>query len=133
MGYESLLAKKFQSYQKVADDSSGERNFLRVQAIVQNCEIWSDLYVKETKSHQYVHSSFCHPYQYCDPTQYVPTVPFLTTVVTSKKIWLSYKNYEQEPVRDQVLKERAVSRETLLNNEVKLLVKDQLVHNLTCK
>ena len=69
--------------------------------------------------------------KYCDPTEYVPTVPFLTNVVTSKKIWLSYKNYEQEPVRDQVLKVRAVSRETLLNNEIKHLVKDQLVHNLT--
>ena len=38
-GYESLLTKKFQSFQKVIDDSSGERNFLHVQAIVQNCEI----------------------------------------------------------------------------------------------
>lgn len=66
--------------------------------------------------------------KYCDPTEYVRTVPFLTTVVTSKK-----QETKQELVRDQVFKARAVFRETLLHNESKLPVKEQLAHNLTCK
>ena len=33
------------------------------------------------------------------------------------KKWLSDRNYKQKLVKEQILKARAVSRETLLNNE----------------
>ena len=33
------------------------RNFVEI-----DCQIEIDLYVKPTDSHQYLHSSFCHPY-----------------------------------------------------------------------
>ena len=45
--------------------------------------------------------------------------------------WLSDRNYEQKLVREQILKARALSRETLLNNERDSQVEDWLVLNLT--
>ena len=39
--------------------------------------------------------------------------------------------YKQKLVRTQILKARALSRKTLLNNERNPQVEDQLVHNLT--
>ena len=39
--------------------------------------------------------------------------------------------YKQKLVRTQILKARAISRKTLLNNERNPQVEDQLVHNLT--
>ena len=48
---------------KLTCDYSQERvHFLDVQVILENNEISTDLYVKETDSHQYLHPSLCHPY-----------------------------------------------------------------------
>ena len=54
---------KFHPTIKLTCDYSLERvHFLDVQVILENNEISTDLYVKETDSHQYLHPSSCHPY-----------------------------------------------------------------------
>ena len=45
--------------------------------------------------------------------------------------WLSDGNYEQKLVREQILKVRTVSRETLLNNKRNSWAEERLVLNLT--
>ena len=45
--------------------------------------------------------------------------------------WLCDRNYEQKLVREQILKSRALSRETFSNNERNPQVEDGLVLNLT--
>ena len=54
---------KFHPTIKFTCDYSRERvHFLDVQVILENNEISTDLYVKETDSHQYLHPSSCQPY-----------------------------------------------------------------------
>ena len=57
------LNNKFHPTIKFTCDYSRERvHFLDVQVILENNEISTDLYVKETDSHQYLHLLSCHPY-----------------------------------------------------------------------
>ena len=48
---------------KFACEYSREKvNYFDVQIIVREGKLRTDLYVKQTDSHQYLHSSSCHPY-----------------------------------------------------------------------
>ena len=118
---------------KLNCDYSQERvHFLDVQVILEINEISTDLYVKETDSHQYLHPSSCHPY-HC-----VKSIPYSQALrlnqICSNNIfydnrcnqlekWLSDRNYKQELVREQILKARAISRETLLKACVRYFLK----------
>ena len=104
-------------------------HFPDVQVILENNEISTDLYVKETDSHQYLlHSSSCHPY-HC-VMRFLIVKPLRLNRICSNNIfydnrynqlekWFSDRNYKQKLVREQILKARAISREKLLNNERK--------------
>ena len=53
---------EFHPTRKFTCGYSRERiHFLDVQVILENNEISTDLYVKETDLHQYLHQSSCHP------------------------------------------------------------------------
>ena len=45
-----------------AECSKTQINFLDVTVSLENWNIKIDLYVKPTDTHQYLHSSLCHPY-----------------------------------------------------------------------
>ena len=121
---------KFHPTIKFTCDYCRERvHFLDVQVILEKKWISTDLYVKETYSHQYLQPSSCHPY-YC-----VKSVPYSQVLrpnrVCSNNVfydnrrnqlekWLSDRYYVHKLVEEQILKIKAVSRETVLNNEKKL-------------
>ena len=100
-----------------------------MQVVLEKKEVSTNLYVKERDSHQFLQPSSCHPY-HC-----VKSVPYSQALrlnrVYSNNIFydnrrnqlekgLSDRYYAHKLVEEQILKIRAVSRETVLNNEKKL-------------
>ena len=121
-----------------AEWSQKSINFLDVTVSLIDGQIETDLYVKPTDSHQYLHSSSCHPY-HCKKS-----IPYSQALrlnrICSKNIffdihcnnlekWLSERGYSEKLVRKKILKARSQSRETLLNKE-KLLRNDELLLTL---
>ena len=127
---------KFHPTMKFTCDYSQEWvHFLDVQIILENNEISTDLYVKDTESHQYLHPSSYHPYCCVNSIPYSQALRFKQ--ICSNNIfydnrcnqlekWLYDRNYKQELVREQILKAKAASGETLPNNERNSQVKDPL-------
>ena len=131
---------KFHNTIKFTYDYSRERfHFLDIQVILENKEISTDLYVKETDSDQYLHRSSCHPYHWVKSIPYSHALRlnqicsnniFYDNRCNQSEKWLSDRNYKQKLVREQIFKARVISRETLLNNERNPQVEDWLVLNL---
>ena len=57
-----VLNKKHPTIKFTAEWSKTQINFLDVTVSLENGKIKTDLYVKSTDTHQYLHSSSCHPY-----------------------------------------------------------------------
>ena len=57
-----MLNKKHPTIKFTAEWSKTQINFLDVTVYLENGNIKTDLYVKPTDTHQYLHSSSCHPY-----------------------------------------------------------------------
>ena len=57
-----VLNKKHPTIKFTAEWSKTQINFLDVTVYLENGNIKTDLYVKPTDTHQYLHSSSCHPY-----------------------------------------------------------------------
>ena len=57
-----VLNKKHPTIKFTAEWSKTQIIFLDVTVYVENDKIKTDLYVKPTDTHQYLHSSSCHPY-----------------------------------------------------------------------
>ena len=93
-----------------------------------------DLYVKPTDTHQYLHSSSCHPYN-CKKG-----IPFRLKRIFSDsrsfgrrcndmERWLLERRYKEKELRKQVLRGRAICRDALLNRERTLQEKTQVTFN----
>ena len=57
-----VLNKKHSAIKFTAEWSKTQINFLDVRVYLENGNIKTDLYVKPIDTHQYLHSSSCHPY-----------------------------------------------------------------------
>ena len=141
MNLNNLLKSVINPTIKFTCDYSRERvHFLDVQVLLGNNEISTDLYVKETDSHQYLHPSSCHPYHFVKSIPYIQALRlnricsnniFYDNRCNQLEKWLSDRNYKQKLVREQILKARALSKKKLLNNERNPQAEDRLVLNLT--
>ena len=58
-----VLNKKHPTIKFTAEWSKTQINFLDVTVYLENEDIKTDLYVKPTDTHQYLHSFSCHPYR----------------------------------------------------------------------
>ena len=103
-------------------------------------QIETDLYVKPTDSHPYLHSSSCHPY-HCKKS-----IPYSQALrlnrICSKNIffyipcnnfekWLSERGYSEKLVPKEILKARSQSRETLLDKERRSRNDGRVTFNIT--
>ena len=137
MKLNNLLNKlnKFHPTTKFTCDYSWERvHFLDVQAILEHNKISTRFYVKETPL--IVMSPI--PYHCVKPILYSEDLRlkcsnniFYDNPCNQLEKWISDGNYKQKIVKEQILKTRAVSRGTLLNNERNPWVEDRLLLNLT--
>ena len=118
-----MLNKKHPTIKFTAEWSKTQINFLDVTVSLENGKIKTDLCVKPTDTHQYLHSSSCHPYQ---------GIPYSQTLRLNRicsdstsfdrrcnylESWLLERGYKEKEVRKQVLRGRAFCRDDLLNRE----------------
>ena len=117
-----------------------EVNYLDMQVIVREGKLITDLYVKETDSHQYLDPSSCHPYHCTKSTPYSQALrinwicsenTFFYLRCNELEEWLIKRNYNPAVVRKQILKARAFSRDTLLDRVKEMKNDDRLVLTLT--
>ena len=114
-------------------------NFLDVQVINKNGILTTDLYIKETDSHQYLHPSSCHPYHCIKSIPYSQALrinricsetEFLDKRCNQLEEWLLTRNYNPNMVREQILKARSHKRSDLLNKNKNISNNERVVFSL---
>lgn len=122
-----------------AEYSLEEVNFLDVKVIRKGDQIVTDLYVKPTDTHQYLQASSCHVYHSKISIPYSQTLrlnricsepEFFDKRCDELENWLQKRGYNPNKVRQQVLKARKFSRDSLLNKE-KSPKDEKLTFNIT--
>ena len=115
-------------------------NFLDATVSLIDGQIETDVYVKPTDSHQYLHSSSCHPYHCKKSIPYSQALRlnricsknnFFDIHCNNLEKWLSERGYSEKLVRKEILKARSQSRETLLNKEKMSRNDDRVTFNIT--
>ena len=121
-----VLNKKHPTIKFTVEWSKTQINFLDVTVYLENGKNKADLYVKPTDTHQYLHSSSCHP---CHCKKGIPYSERLClNRICSDSIsfdrrcnhlerWLLERGYKEKEVRKQVPRGRAFCRDDLLNRE----------------
>ena len=103
-------------------------------------QIETDVYVKPLHSHQYLHSSSCHPYlckksipciQALDFNRICSKNNFFDIYCNNLEKWLGEKGYSEKLVRKEILKARSQLTETLLNKEKMSRNVDRVTFNIT--
>ena len=96
--------------------------------------------MKPTNSHQYLHSSSCHPYHCKKSIPYSQALRlnqicskdnFFDIHCNNLEKWLSERGYSKTLVRKEILKARSQSRETLLDKEKRSRNDDRVTFNIT--
>ena len=115
-------------------------NFLDVAVPLIDGQIETDVYVKPTDSHRYLHSFSCHPYHCKKSIPYSQTLCF--NRICSKNNFfdihcndlekcVSERGCSETLVRKEILKARSESRETLLNKEKMSRNDNRVTFNIT--
>ena len=125
-GFIEHLNEKHPTIKFTAEWSKTSINFLDVTVSLVGRNITTDLYVKPTDSHQYLHSSSCHPYHCKKGIPYSQALRLnrICSDPNSFDIrcndlekWLIERGYSEREVRKQILRARGFSRDSLLDRE----------------
>ena len=123
-----------------ADYSSNKINFLDVQIIRRGNHLVTDLFVKPTDTHQYLHASSCHVYHSKRAIPYSQALrlnricsdgDFFDKRCNELEDWLSKRGYSDSMVRQQILRARKFERNELLNKTKNSSSENKLVLNIT--
>ena len=105
-----------------------------------NKQLVTDLYIKPTDTHQYLHASSCHVYHSKKSIPYSQALR-LNRICSENssydkrcnelEVWLRERGYSDKLVRQQILKARTHKRKDLLNNMKDKRNDYQLVFNIT--
>ena len=80
-----------------AEYSRAKINFLDVTIMKKGSQLVTDLYVKPTDTHQYIHASSCHV-SHCKQNA------FFDKGCNELEVWLKKRGYSNELVRGEILK-----------------------------
>ena len=114
--------------------------FLDVSVRKVSSHLVTDLYVKPTDTHQYLHASSCHVYHSKKSIPYSQALRFnricSENVYFDKRcneleVWLKSRGYSNKMVRSQILKARKFSRKELLEKERPKNNNNKVVLNVT--
>ena len=115
-------------------------HFLDVSVRKTNNQLVTDLYIKPTDTHQYLHGSSCHVYHSKNSIPYSEALR-LNRIFSENssydkrcnelEVWLRQRGYSDKLVRQQILKARTHKRNDLLNNMKDKRNDYQLVFNIT--
>ena len=113
----------------ISECSSKDIHFLDVNVKVLNGHISTDLFVKETDTHQYLEFFSCHPYHCKKGIPYSPglrinricsDVDNFDKRCNELESWLHERGYNEKMVRAEILRARAIPRYDLLNKSLRL-------------
>ena len=123
-----------------ADYSRDKINFLDVEVIKKDNRLITDLFIKPTDTHQYLHATSCHVFHSKKSIPYSQALrlnricsenSFLDKRCNQLEVWLKDRGYSDKLVRSQILKARKVKRMDLLD-KTRIINKDKkLVLNIT--
>ena len=134
------LNEKHPTIKFTAEWSQTSFNFLDVTVSLIGGKINTDLYVKPTDSHQYLHSSSCHPYHCKKGIPYSQALRLNRICSDPSSFdkrcndlekWLIERGYSEREVREQVLRARSFSRDSLLDKESTRDEQNKITFNLT--
>ena len=123
-----------------ANISSHTVEYLDVKVIRQGNKLVTDLYVKPTDTHQYLHASSCHVYHSKRSIPYSQALrlnricsetEFFDRRCNELEEWLSKRGYRERMVREQILKARKFKRDDLLTGSRGEKTPPRLVFNIT--
>ena len=134
------MNEKHPAIKFTAEWSQTSINFFDVSVSFTDGKITTDLYVKATDSHQYLHSSSCHPYHCKKGIPYSQALRL--NRICSDPIsfdrrcndlekWLIERGYSEREVRKQILRARGFSRDSLLDRENIREEQNKITFNLT--
>ena len=115
-------------------------SFLDDEVIRRGNQLTTDLYVKPTDSHQYLHASSCHVFHSKKAIPYSQALRLNRICSEGKDFdnrcnelesWLMERGYGCRLVRNQVLKARKFNRNELLDKGPKEKLSNKLVFNIT--
>ena len=124
----------------IAEYSRAKINFLDATVIKKSNQLVTDLYIKPTDTHQYLHASSCHV-SHCKKSipwsqalrlnRVCSENEFLDKRYNELEIWLKERGYSDKLVRGQILKARKFSRSEVLNKQKRMGNKSRTVFNIT--
>ena len=118
-----MLCKKHPSIKFTEEWSKTQISFSDVTVYPENGKIKIDFCVKLTDTHQYLHSSSCHPYHCKKRIPYSQTLRLKRICSDSRSFdrrcndlerWLLERSHKEKEVWKQVLRSRAMCRDNLL-------------------
>ena len=123
-----------------ANYSREKIRFLDVEVIKKGNQLVTDLNIKPSYTHQYLHASSCHVFYFKKSIPYSQALrlnricsenSFFDKRCNDLEILLKGRGYSDKLVRKQILKAWKFSRAKLLNNQRKKENEDKLVLNIT--
>ena len=112
--------------------------FLDVTVSLISGKVTTDLYVKPTDSHQYLHYTSCYPYHCKKGIPYSQDFHFnricsdlFDRRCNDAEKWLIESGYSEREVRKQILRPRGFSRDSLLDRENTREEQNKATFNLT--
>ena len=120
------MNEKHPTIKFTAEWSQTSINFLDVTVSLIGGKITTDLYVKPTNSHQYLHSFSCPPYHCKKRIPYSQALRLNRICLDPSSFdrkyndlakWLVERGYSEREVRKQILRARGFSRDSLLDRE----------------
>ena len=120
--------------------SESQVNFLDVSVFKKDNQLVTDLFVKPTDTHQYLHASSCHvshskrsiPYSQCLRLNRICSDTYAFDKRCNElESWLLDRGYSDKLVRKQILKARKVRRNDLLHQVKEKREAPDLVFNIT--
>ena len=123
-----------------AEWSKEEINFLDVNVRLRNRQLETELHIKPTDTHQFLHSKSCHPYHCKKSIPYSQALGYNKIFSDNKTFdqrcnelekWLMERGYSERMVRTQILKARGESRNSLLERGNTKTSDSKLTFNIT--
>ena len=123
-----------------AEYSDKQINFLDITVTLEGDQLITDLYVKPTDTHQYLHASSCHVFHSKRAIPYSQALR-LNRICSNNRLfdkrcdqleaWLMERGYSGRLVRQQILRARKFNRKDLLNKERQDCTSPDLIFNIT--
>ena len=125
---------------KFTSTYSRERiDFSDLEIIKEGNRLLTDVFVKSTDTHQYLHATSCHAYHSKKSIPYSQALrvnricsknQFFDNRCNDLEVWLKNRGYNEKLVRQQILKAQKYKRTELLHNQRGEVHKNKLVFNI---